>query len=349
MWICLSVVCVLNLQGMAQSQDEIKRRQNELQKLREQIQDLEKKSKQQQANESQVLELLETYDEKSDLLRKLIKKLRGEEQHLQGRIDNTQSESGRLEQTLDILKQNYAKYVTAVYKAGRQYDSELLFTSNSLNQLLIRNEYLQRFSAQRKRDAETIQNKKKGLDELQARLAQQLNEGRRLIAVKGAEEDRLSSLSADRRDALTRIRKDKNLVQQQLQRQMKAARDMEGLIGKLIETERIRKERAVATKRLPTLPKPTAVEGAFEKKKGRLRWPVDAGRIVARFGPQKHSDPEDHYAEYGNRHRCTFRFDGERCCQRRSSHHPMASLVWEHCDSQSCQWLSNRLYASCRD
>jgi septal ring factor EnvC (AmiA/AmiB activator) len=285
----LIVFLLMGIQlGTPQTQEEINRRQNELKEIRDQIRDLESKSKQQQANENEVLELLDTYDQKSGLLRKLLRRLHGEARNIQTRIQTTQSTYEELEQQLAFLKDHYAKYVAAVYKAGRASDIDLLLSSGSLNQLLVRNEYLQRFSEQRRRDAKRIVTKRNELGESQARLSRELSEERRLIAEKGAEEDRLASLSAERRLRLEVIRRNKTVLQKQLQRQIEAAKQMEGLITKLVEADRIKKERATTDSRIQKLPTPSTAEGSFERKKGHLRWPVDEGRIVARFGPQKH-------------------------------------------------------------
>ena len=180
------------------------------------------------------------------------------------------------------------KYVASVYRAGRVHDLELLLSSNSFNQLYIRNEYLKRFSAQRKRDAETIVTKKGEIEDIQSELQQQLTEQRRLIAEKGAEEDRLASLAADRRRILAEIRKDKKTLQRSIDRQMKAAQALEGMIAELIEADRIRKEHEADTQRKSKLPQPPEIKGEFASKKGRLRWPVSEGSVVAHFGNQKH-------------------------------------------------------------
>jgi septal ring factor EnvC (AmiA/AmiB activator) len=273
---------------MTWAQESVERRQEELSALREQIRRLEEQSAQQKSNEQQTLELLDTYDHKGTLLRTLIRKLRIAEVRLQRRIDTTRRAVDRLESQMAFLKDHYARYVTSIYKAGRSHDIELLFSSRSVNQFYIRNEYLQRFTNQRKRDAERILTKKRQVEEAEAHMERQLSEERRLIAEKGAEEDRLASLAADRRETLAKIRRDKSLIEQQLRRQMKAAQDMEAMIARLIEADRIRREHAEADTKLPRLPQPPAVDGQFEQKRGRLRWPVLEGSIVSRFGPQRH-------------------------------------------------------------
>ena len=120
-------------------------------------------------------------------------------------------------------------------------------------------------------------------------MQEQLSEDRRLIAEKGAEDDRLAALAADRRDVLQRIRKDKKNAQRELDRRVQSAKELERLISDLIEQERIKAERhAAEQQRTGKLPQPRPTAGNFEEKKGRLRWPVREGQFVARFGNQRH-------------------------------------------------------------
>jgi murein DD-endopeptidase MepM/ murein hydrolase activator NlpD len=272
----------------APAQDEITKRQAELRSIREQIHEYEEQIKEQQKHEQATLDLLDTYDRKETLLRRLIGRLRGEEDGVEHRIDGTRKTAAMLESQLAFLKKQYASYVTSIYRKGRTRDFELLLSSASINQLYIRNEYLKRFTEQRRQDAEHITAKRREVEDVQAQLHIQLSEEQRVIAEKGAEENQLVALAADRRLALAKIRKDKRNVQREIDRQMKAAKDLEGMIAQLIEQDRIRKEREAERARKSNLIVPPAQHGTFEFKKGKLRWPVNAGTVVAHFGNQKH-------------------------------------------------------------
>ncbi len=281
------LVPLLAVTSSGGGQEEIRKKQAELQNLRGQIQEFERKIREQQQHERSTLELLDTYDRKATALRRLIGKLRGQEREIQKNIEDTRAELRTLEGQLTFLQQHYAGYVRSVYKTGRMHDLELLLSSASINQLYIRAEYLKRFSEQRRRDARKISSKKGEVEEYQAKLQQQLGEERRLIAEKGAEEDRLATASAERKDVLSRIRKDRKSMQKEIDRKLKAAQQLENLIADLIEQDRIKKERQ-AQQREGKLPQPAPSGGAFEARKGRLRWPVAQGAIAARFGNQQH-------------------------------------------------------------
>ena len=178
-------------------QDEIRKRQDELQAIRDQIRDLESKIGEQQKNERETLELIDSYEKKATLLRRLITSLRNDEGTLTRRIENTRKGMEKLENQLSFLKKHYASYVVSIYKRGRERDIELLLSSHSINQVYIRNQYLKRFTNQRRRDAQGIAAKRKQVEDTQAQLHIQLSEEQRLLAEKGAEDERVVSAVAD--------------------------------------------------------------------------------------------------------------------------------------------------------
>ena len=75
--------------------------------------------------------------------------------------------------------------------------------------MLIRSEYLKRFSNQRKKDLDRIDDRRSNLEEQNTLLLKQLAEQRTLITDKQKEEKKLSGKTAKRKQILTQIRKDK--------------------------------------------------------------------------------------------------------------------------------------------
>jgi murein hydrolase activator len=270
------------------AQDEIAKKQGELESIRAQIKEYEEKIRLQQANEQSTLELIDDFDRKGTLIRNLIGRLKGQESEITKQIESTRKAISGLESNLAYLKKHYASYVNAVYRGGRTRDLELLLSSASMNQFAVRSEYLRRFTDQRRRDAERIAEQRREVENTQARLHLQLGEEQRLLAEKGAEEERLAVMADERKDALARIRKDRKQVQREIDRQLRAAKELEGIVAQLIENDRIKKEKAAEQARKANQVAPPVIPTTFDKKKGKLRWPVDAGKIVARFGAQKH-------------------------------------------------------------
>jgi septal ring factor EnvC (AmiA/AmiB activator) len=288
LFIALLLFAWVHSLGGVTTADEIKKRQAELQKLRDQIQEFEQKIKAQQQSEKATLELLDSYDRKATLLRRLLAKLRGEEKNIQKQIDATRKGITALEEQLAFLKQQYAQFVVNEYKRGQLHDLELLLTSASVNQFYVRAEYLRRFTEQRQKDAARIVEKRTEIELRQVRLQQQLGEERRLIAEKGAEEDRLVTLAAERKEVLGQIRRSKQTFQREIERKIRAARELENIIADLIEADRLSRERLKDDIAAGRLPQPPPTVGTFEARKGKIRWPVPEGAIVARFGNVTH-------------------------------------------------------------
>jgi len=278
--LCLAFVLT---PGRLHGQGEINERKAELETIRNQIKEYEGQIGKYSKNEKSTLDLLDAYDRKTTLVRKLVRTLQAEERRLQVRIDSMKSEIAYLGQRLRVLKDHYARYIVSVYKAGSVMQEELLLTSASLNEAIVRAEYLTRFTDQRKLDAEGIIRKKDEIETLELSLAADLTEQRRFLAEKSAEESQLATLSADRQDVLRTIRKDKKTLQKELDRKVRAARDLQDAIASLIEAERLRQQQAGEN----GAPLPVA-GGAFASRRGQLRWPVGGGHVVARFGNQTH-------------------------------------------------------------
>lgn len=229
--------------------------------------------------------------------RKSIKKLQEQEEQLTGEIRNASSSIGSLEQQLESLKGQYARYVQTVYKNGRVYDLELLFSSKSVNQLSIRIEYLKRFSDQRAKDLKNVVAKKSDLEHENQRLEASLQDQQRLLARRTGEESSLKGDVTRRQKMLSSIRKDKNFYREQWAEKQAAADKLTNIITELINKENERKEREAIAERerakAGDVPRPTpvpeaAAPGTFAAQHGKLRWPVSTGTIAARFGNQVH-------------------------------------------------------------
>jgi len=285
---------------------EIKQKETELQKLRNDIQAYEKKLKESDKKEKVTLERLDNLERQSILIRQLIQKLREEELGMTTEIDTAKTTIAGLEKQLQFLKSHYANYVCSVYKHGRVYDLELLFSSQSINQLSIRIQYLKSFSEQRAKDLKEIDKNKVILEQKNEQLQVKLQSERQLLIEKTREEENLKRTFSQRQTVLKKIRKNKKTYQKELNRKMGAFQQIEKLIADLIEKEQIRKEREETERRerelaearereqVKSIPSPTLkpvelkTSFAFAQQRGKLRWPVSHGSVQSRFGNQIH-------------------------------------------------------------
>lgn len=266
------------------AQSEIRKNQSQLEKLRSEISSFEKKIKDREKKENTTLGQLDNYTRQERLLRTLIGKLQKEEGALERSIDSARRSIDELTAQIAHLREQYAGYVRNVYMRGNAADIELLLTSRSVNQLLLRSEYLRRFSDRRKRDLDSIASKVAVLEQTRALLDGQLRAQQKLIAEKSGEQDRLRKMSRKKKNVLAAIRRDKKNYRREIDRRKKDFTEIEKKIAALIEAEAARKR--AAGKGTGTSAPPST--GAFSASRGRLRWPVDGGRILTRFGNQKH-------------------------------------------------------------
>jgi septal ring factor EnvC (AmiA/AmiB activator) len=306
--IFLFILCLLfALPATAQrTEREIKQKETELQKLRSDIQAYEKKLRESDKKEKVTLERLDNLERQSILIRQLIQKLREEELGMTTEIDTAKTTIASLEGQLQFLKSHYANYVCSVYKHGRVYDLELLFSSQSINQLSIRIQYLKSFSEQRAKDLKEIDENKLILEQKNEQLQVKLQSERQLLIEKTHEEENLKRTFSRRQIVLKKIRKNKKTYQKELNRKMGAFQQIEKLIADLIEKEQIRKEHeeterhehelaeAREREQIKSIPPPTLKSAemktsfAFAQQRGKLRWPVAHGSVQSRFGNQIH-------------------------------------------------------------
>lgn len=301
--IILLLVFALASVSAQRTDREISSREKELKQLRNDIQAFERKLQESEKKERSTLERLDDLERQSGLIQQLIRRLREEELQITTDIDTARSGIIEMEQRLQFLKMHYANYVRSVYKNGRMYDLEALFSSKSLNQMYIRIQYLRKFSEQRATDLRDITTHKETLEAKNTELQQKLVTERQVLEDKTREELTLRKKYDERQQVLKRIRKDKKTYARELTRKTEAFRQIERLIADLIEKDRIRKEKeesarkerelAAAKERertapLPTVITPSTTTSFFAERKGRLRWPVQSGTIRARFGNHVH-------------------------------------------------------------
>jgi murein hydrolase activator len=270
------------------TQDEISRRQRELESIRREIEGFEEKIKEARQSERESLTLLENLDRQNVLVRNLLRNLRQEEHRLIQEVNTAQQTIRTLEAQIKRLRDHYAGYVVAAYKNGTMRDVELLFGASDVNQLLVRTEYLRKFSDQRRKDLQELDEKQQQLLTQKEKLDAALQSQRSVIREKQQEEKRLADRTAERRNILNTVRKNKTTFERELTRRQQAEQDLRRLIAGLIERERVRRDRDEGRLRdgVPVEILPPATE--FVSLQGKLPWPVRDGQISARFGEQVH-------------------------------------------------------------
>jgi Membrane-bound metallopeptidase len=310
----------------AQGKDRIKNKQTELSRIKAEISLLESQLKIKTTKEKQSYIALENYNKQNFLLNTLINRLREEEQLKQEDIDFTLQQIAYIEKEIKILQTNYSKYVTSVYKKGKDDELAALLNSESLQQALIRYKYLQKFSEKRAKDLGEFQKNKQDLLVLKNKCEKEKEEKVILAEQKENEAKMLQKKLADRKKLLASIRHDKTELKKSINSKRSAESKIKNLIAKLIETEeRKRKEEnerlaklesekvrnESRTKTISTEKRDvnkdavydinisTSDLSSFSALKGKLNWPVSGGHIVRHFGEDRNAKLNTVTLNYG--------------------------------------------------
>lgn len=324
-YIISSVILITLLSVFAQD-SKIDKQKKELQKLKDEISELETDLAQKNKKEKKSLEDLENINKQNFLLSKLLTTLRSEENQKQIEIESTTKEISDIEKEIEQLQENYAKYVKATYKRGSYTDWESIINSESFNQAVMRLEYLKRFSVSRKKDLEKLETNKKDLVTARNKLEIEKHEKENLTKQKESEEIVLKKKIKDQKNILTEIKKDKKKIQKSVSDKRKSEQKIRDLIVKLVEdaekkriaeeNKRKEKEKELEKKKEVVVSKDVKTKkeveskdynvdlstnefSAFAKLKGNLNWPITKGKVVRKFGESLNPNLKTVTVNYG--------------------------------------------------
>ena len=252
---------------------------SELDHLRKEIADYERKIKNTSDREKSEIERLNEIDEEISLVRNLIYRLRREEKIKEKSITQAEVTIEKKESEHTSLVNRYAKRVTHTYKKGRLSDLEKLLDAKSWRQAVYRAKYIKIISEHDRSLADEI---RRNLVEIKTK---QTVMERELIDIRKIDEEKLSRkkwLEQRRRvrnKELGNLKRDRQKMSVALNQRKKAAQQMESIIShlerervaRIAELERRRKEMEL----LGSVP--------FKELKGKLPWPIE-GKVISRFG-----------------------------------------------------------------
>jgi len=179
--------------------EQIDDKKEDLARIKEDISELEKELEVETTLEKESVKVLENYNKQSFLLNKIINNFRREEQYKQAQIHERNGIIKSIETEILVLKKNYASYIVAIYKKGPLNEFESVIDSESLQQAILRIQYLKKFSDRREKDLEELEIKKSELITAKALLKQEINEKKLLAEQKNAEEEVLQTKLVERK------------------------------------------------------------------------------------------------------------------------------------------------------
>ncbi len=323
----VTLIFLLISSGNLYSQnEEIKAKQTQLSSIKDEINSLETELKGKTKKEKESFSAIENYSRQSFLLNKLIGSYRGEADQKEAKIRESELKISKLENDIEQLQKNYAKYIKAVYMHGQPGDLEMVVDASSVQQVLLRMKYLEKFSEQRSKDIDKLKDSRQQLITEKGILKREKEEKAKLAAEKQKEESVLLSRLDERKKILNVIKHDKSEIKKEIDAKKQAEIKIRSMITNLIaEAEKRKKEEAdrLAREKLKGDVRPvgdvteiksenglsessaydvnlsTSGFASFSSLKGRMNWPVSNGRIIKKYGENRNSKTNTIMLNYG--------------------------------------------------
>lgn len=181
-----------------------------------------------------------------------------------------------MEKELEHLKEDYRRRATNAYRYGRLHDVALILSASSINEMLVRIQYLNRFSNTRKSRLENISATAELLKKRRTQLQRMLVRNEVLLQNSEVEQTQLAKLKRNRQVEVDRVRSQRVDLTQSLAEKRSSADQLNARIRVLIADSKM------STKEVSEA-LGNADAAAFRARKGSLPRPA-VGTINEPFG-----------------------------------------------------------------
>lgn len=251
------------------------------------------------------------------LQREKINQMQQEQRQIEREITVVQEKQQQLKTQLRNLVDEYKSTLTYLYKYGRTTEMALLLTSASINQLMVRTFYLNKFDRHQQKQADEIRDTQEELEQTERDLERSHERNREALVAIEQETNELEQQEQEQKESIELLQRDRNNLETQVQVRQNQLDELSETLNELIaeeqrleeaEAERRRRleeasriedddERRAAEARYSTPigrvspisnEEMMAFENRFEELRGQMPWPVDNGLITARFGERVH-------------------------------------------------------------
>lgn len=325
--LCIKIIVVLFLallvgvealgQTYQEKRDELLKRQEntraEINVLEARIKNYQQRVSQAEARFDRSFEQFQSLNNLIALQDDKIASLQEEQKQIQAEIELTEKEIELREAELEQLIENYRQIILYAYKNSRSGNLELLLTSESINQMLVRSNYLQRFEEQKTKQAELIRQNKRDLDRVKRNLQDSYEKNRIILEEIRQEKVELGNQRQQQQQTVEQIRQERSTWLDELRKTRQEKENLESTFTNLIseeenlreaENERLQRleearKIADAARRADEMEKYSrpivrenfvsdeillTYENSFAQAKGQLPWPVNSKTVSKKFG-----------------------------------------------------------------
>lgn len=227
---------------------------------------------------------LQALQEKIRRQQDLVNTLQKEADLVGNQLDRVSGITTSLEGDMRDLKNEYAEMIYQASKIS-YYDRMLfIFSSSSINELLLRLKYLENYSAVRREQIEVIIELKEELEVREASLRKLAEEKKKVLEENTREKNKLQSLIANKNTLVNQLNRQESRLRREIERRRNQMNRLEELIA-----EQLKKEAEMSAE-VKTQLDASGVELSekFKGSKKRLPWPIPSGFISGKYGKQPH-------------------------------------------------------------
>jgi septal ring factor EnvC (AmiA/AmiB activator) len=297
----------------------------EIERLNKQIQQFEQRLQQAEEKYEALYQKFQNLKQLIALQDEKLSQLQQEQIQIQEEITITTESLKAKRAELEQLIKNYKKTLSYLYKHGRTSQLALIFSASSINQMLIRSFYLEKFNEYREQQAQEIRQAEQELEQTKKQLVKaqekneevltEIKEEKQQLAQKKEQQEKNVALLRENREEINKKLKE---VQQQKDNLNSTLSDLiqreeeirEAQEQKLRQLEAERQKKLAAAKKIENDAKRTAeiekysepikldnfldsnkmeeIESRFASNKGKLPWPVDSRTVAEHFGNKVH-------------------------------------------------------------
>lgn len=269
----------LHLLGQSKSElrQKIERNQKEI-RVANDILDETKASRKSTLNELYILQ------KRIELRNDLINNLNNQISNLDNEIEVNREAVRKLEEDLEVLKEQYAQIILAAYKHHKGFNRLMfILSAETFNQAYKRYKYLHQYAKYRRNQATRIKAKTEKLRYKIKEYENLRDQKETILGQKRSERYKLKYETRQVREQIQDLKQKEQQLRKDIAQKKNIIAQLEDEIQKIIEEERRKTNRwrnlSADQKR---------ISASFEQQKGELPWPISNGIVTRQFGENSH-------------------------------------------------------------
>jgi septal ring factor EnvC (AmiA/AmiB activator) len=218
--------------------------ESNLKELRKQLDEYQSKLRTIKTDESRSIDALKNIRKQIQVHERLIAENQVLLENLDGELDRLQNQLAENRESYHHVSNDFQRVVVAAYKHGGDRNAELMFSSGSVNDAVVRSKYMGFLSHSVRSRVTDLQSSAQQMESSRAQLQQTYREKAQAIKAQQVQLQSYSSKKKEKEDVLSGIKKDKKEYASRILEVRRKQRQMQARIESLImaQQELIRRE-----------------------------------------------------------------------------------------------------------